>query len=170
MPAEFRTALLATQGKPAVSQILLLSTCPRQLNNATTPTQAAALSYEELVEQERIREYGKGKPEGEDGDGPAQKKAKKESKPGFFKLEDKNNPHAYVIGLPTENFDVEQFKALDARRKQADVDSQNLLAERKARLAGLCRLTGWQHLTHHTDHSAQSALLWVWRALDGAHG
>ena len=29
-------------------------------------------------------------------------------------------------------FDVEQFKALDASRKQADVDSQNLLAERKA--------------------------------------
>lgn len=44
------------------------------------------------------------------------------------------------------------------------------LAERKARLDALCRLTGWQHLTHHTDHSAQSALLWIWRALDGAHG
>jgi len=30
------------------------------------------------------------------------------------------------------DFDVGQFNALDARRKQADVDSQNLLAERKA--------------------------------------
>ncbi|TGD75287.1 serine--tRNA ligase [Mangrovimicrobium sediminis] len=30
------------------------------------------------------------------------------------------------------DFDVTQFEALDARRKQADVDSQNLLAERKA--------------------------------------
>ncbi len=30
------------------------------------------------------------------------------------------------------NFDVEAFRALDARRKQADVDSQNLQAERKS--------------------------------------
>ena len=29
-------------------------------------------------------------------------------------------------------FDVEQFKALDARRKSADIENQNLLAERKA--------------------------------------
>nr|WP_249200573.1 DUF58 domain-containing protein [Thetidibacter halocola] len=44
------------------------------------------------------------------------------------------------------------------------------LAERKARLDSLCRLTGWQHFVHHTDHSAQSALLWIWRAMDGGHG
>lgn len=44
------------------------------------------------------------------------------------------------------------------------------LAERKARLDHLCRLTGWQHFTHHTDQTAQSALLWVYRALDGSHG
>ncbi|WP_425074270.1 DUF58 domain-containing protein [Sagittula sp. S175] len=44
------------------------------------------------------------------------------------------------------------------------------LAERKGRLDAICRLTGWQHFTHHTDHSAQSALLWVYRALDGSHG
>nr|WP_246594555.1 DUF58 domain-containing protein [Mameliella sediminis] len=44
------------------------------------------------------------------------------------------------------------------------------LAERKARLDAICRLTGWQHLTHHTDQTAQSALLWVYRALDGSHG
>ncbi|WP_121630377.1 DUF58 domain-containing protein [Tropicibacter alexandrii] len=44
------------------------------------------------------------------------------------------------------------------------------LAERKDRLEQLSRLTGWQHLVHHTDHSAQSALLWVYRALDGGHG
>jgi len=30
------------------------------------------------------------------------------------------------------SFDTDQFKALDARRKQADIDSQNLLAERKS--------------------------------------
>jgi uncharacterized protein (DUF58 family) len=44
------------------------------------------------------------------------------------------------------------------------------LAERKARLDHLCRLTGWQHFTHHTNNTAQSALLWVYRALDGSQG
>ncbi|SMX33579.1 DUF58 domain-containing protein [Maliponia aquimaris] len=44
------------------------------------------------------------------------------------------------------------------------------LAERKARLDAICRLTSWQHFTHHTDQTAQSALLWVYRALDGSHG
>lgn len=41
------------------------------------------------------------------------------------------------------------------------------LSERKAQLDRLCRLTGWQVQTHHTDRSAQSALLWVWRVIDG---
>ena len=44
------------------------------------------------------------------------------------------------------------------------------LAERKARLEALCRLTGWQFHTHHTGDSAQAALLWLYRALDGGHG
>ncbi len=44
------------------------------------------------------------------------------------------------------------------------------LAERKARLEALCRLTGWHYQCHHTDQSAQSALLWIYRALDGEHG
>jgi uncharacterized protein (DUF58 family) len=44
------------------------------------------------------------------------------------------------------------------------------LAERKARLAHLSRLTGWQYLCHHTSDSAQNALLWVYRAMDGGHG
>jgi uncharacterized protein (DUF58 family) len=44
------------------------------------------------------------------------------------------------------------------------------LAERKARLQAVCRLTGWQFFTHHTDQTAQAALLWVYRALDGSHG
>ena len=39
------------------------------------------------------------------------------------------------------------------------------LAERKARIAELCALTGWRHHCHHTDASAQSALLWLWQAL-----
>ncbi|MFC3613305.1 DUF58 domain-containing protein [Lutimaribacter marinistellae] len=41
------------------------------------------------------------------------------------------------------------------------------LAERKAELQALCRATGWQYGTHHTGDSAQSALLWLYRALDG---
>lgn len=44
------------------------------------------------------------------------------------------------------------------------------LAERKARLEALCRLTGWQYHCHHTSQSAQSALLWLYRAMDGSHG
>lgn len=40
------------------------------------------------------------------------------------------------------------------------------LAERKDRLDQLCRATGWQYFVHHTDASAQSALLTVYQALD----
>ncbi|MEW9918119.1 DUF58 domain-containing protein [Marimonas sp. MJW-29] len=44
------------------------------------------------------------------------------------------------------------------------------LAERKAELQRLCTLTGWQYGLHHTDHSAQSALLWLYGALDARGG
>lgn len=40
------------------------------------------------------------------------------------------------------------------------------LAERKARLADLAQITGWQYLCHHTGDSAQSALLWLYGALE----
>ncbi|MBW4706876.1 DUF58 domain-containing protein [Roseobacter sp. YSTF-M11] len=40
------------------------------------------------------------------------------------------------------------------------------LAARKSELQKLCALTGWQYGLHHTDASAQSALLWLYRALD----
>jgi len=40
------------------------------------------------------------------------------------------------------------------------------LAERRDRLQHLARVTGWQLGTHDTAHSAQSALLWVYRALE----
>lgn len=59
----------------------------------------------------------------------------------------------------------ETLKAGDLRRAYL-----HRLAERKARLDAICRLTGWQHFTHHTDQTAQSALLWVYRALDGSNG
>ena len=41
------------------------------------------------------------------------------------------------------------------------------LAARKHELQALCVVTGWQYSTHHTGDSAQSALLWLYRALDG---
>lgn len=40
------------------------------------------------------------------------------------------------------------------------------LADRKARLSGLARLTGWHYDCHHTGDSAQPALLWLFRALE----
>jgi seryl-tRNA synthetase len=39
---------------------------------------------------------------------------------------------AEALAMRGFTFNVDQFKALDARRKQADMDSQNLLAERKS--------------------------------------
>jgi uncharacterized protein (DUF58 family) len=59
----------------------------------------------------------------------------------------------------------ETLKAGDLRTRYLD-----RLAERKDRLEQLSRLTGWQYICHHTSDSAQSALLWIYRAMDGAHG
>ncbi|OSQ53321.1 DUF58 domain-containing protein [Marivita geojedonensis] len=59
----------------------------------------------------------------------------------------------------------ETLKAGDLRSRYLD-----RLAERKDRLEHLSRLTGWQYMCHHTSDSAQSALLWIYRAMDGAHG
>ncbi len=41
------------------------------------------------------------------------------------------------------------------------------LAERKERLQSLSRAVGWHFSTHHTGQPAQSALLWLYRALEG---
>jgi uncharacterized protein (DUF58 family) len=41
------------------------------------------------------------------------------------------------------------------------------LQERKDRLATLARAVGWHFHCHHTGGSAQAALLWVYRALEG---
>ncbi|MCC1491009.1 DUF58 domain-containing protein [Cognatishimia sp. F0-27] len=59
----------------------------------------------------------------------------------------------------------ETLKAGDLRARYLD-----RLAERKARLEALCRLTGWHYQCHHTDQSVQAALLWIYRAMDGGHG
>lgn len=40
------------------------------------------------------------------------------------------------------------------------------LAERKAELAELAQVAGWQYACHHTGESAQSALLWLYGALE----
>lgn len=55
----------------------------------------------------------------------------------------------------------ETLRAGDLRTRYLD-----RLAERKARLDVLSRASGWNYLCHHTGQSAQSALLWLYRALD----
>ncbi|MEX0327163.1 MAG: DUF58 domain-containing protein [Ruegeria sp.] len=56
----------------------------------------------------------------------------------------------------------ETLKAGDLRDRYLD-----RLARRKDALTHLCRATGWQLGLHHTLESPQSALLWLYRALDG---
>ena len=55
----------------------------------------------------------------------------------------------------------ETLKARDLRDRYLQ-----RLAERKAELADLCRVTGWQYSTHHTDHPGTATLLWAWSALE----
>ncbi|MEM6308531.1 MAG: DUF58 domain-containing protein [Pseudomonadota bacterium] len=43
----------------------------------------------------------------------------------------------------------------------------NRLADRKSELTELCALAGWHYGVHHTDRSAQSGLLWLYRAMGG---
>jgi len=59
----------------------------------------------------------------------------------------------------------ETLKAGDLRDRYLE-----RLAERKAELAALCAATGWRHGLHHTGDSAQSALLWLYRAIDKGAG
>lgn len=55
----------------------------------------------------------------------------------------------------------ETLRAGDLRARYLD-----RLAERKARLETLARASGWHYLCHHTGQSAQSALLWLFAALE----
>ncbi|MFT6913062.1 MAG: hypothetical protein ACJAQW_001669, partial [Paracoccaceae bacterium] len=55
----------------------------------------------------------------------------------------------------------ETLKAGDLRGRYLE-----RLAARKDRLAHLARQTGWQFHTHHSDTSAQAALLWLYRATE----
>lgn len=54
-------------------------------------------------------------------------------------------------------------------RQAGDLKERYLsrLAERKARLAEIARRTGWQYHLHHTDAAPATALLWLYRALEG---
>ena len=59
----------------------------------------------------------------------------------------------------------ETLKASDLRDRYLE-----RLAERKSELQALCAATGWHYGCHHTNESAQSALLWLFRAMDGGMG
>ena len=59
----------------------------------------------------------------------------------------------------------ETLKANDLKARYLD-----RLAERKAELQRLCAVTGWRYGLHHTESSAQSALLWLYSALDTRTG
>jgi uncharacterized protein (DUF58 family) len=58
----------------------------------------------------------------------------------------------------------ETMKAGDLRGRYLD-----RLAERKAALSDLARVTGWQYHCHHTDASATAALLWLYGAMERDH-
>ncbi len=55
----------------------------------------------------------------------------------------------------------ETLKASDLRDRYLE-----RLAARKAELEHLCAATGWRFGCHHTSQSAQSALLWLYRAIE----
>ena len=56
----------------------------------------------------------------------------------------RQDPEAVAAALQKRGFrfDAEAFQILDARRKQADIDSQNLLAERKSASKKIGQLVG----------------------------
>lgn len=55
----------------------------------------------------------------------------------------------------------ETLRAGDLRARYLD-----RLADRKGRIEGLARASGWHYLCHHSGQSAQSALLWLYAALE----
>ncbi|MGB3280780.1 MAG: DUF58 domain-containing protein [Pseudorhodobacter sp.] len=55
----------------------------------------------------------------------------------------------------------ETLRASDLRSRYLD-----RLAERKARVETLARVSGWHYLCHHTGQPAQSALLWLFTVME----
>lgn len=58
----------------------------------------------------------------------------------------------------------ETLKASDLRDRYLQ-----RLSERKEALSQLARRTGWQYHCHHSSDTAQSALLWIYGAMERAH-
>ena len=58
----------------------------------------------------------------------------------------------------------ETLKASDLRDRYLE-----RLNERKEALSQLARRTGWQYSCHHSSDTAQSALLWIYGAMERAH-
>ncbi|MGV6813029.1 MAG: DUF58 domain-containing protein [Brevirhabdus sp.] len=65
------------------------------------------------------------------------------------------------------------FESMSGKIRHETLKAANLkerylerLADRKAALSALARRTGWQYSCHHTDAPAQSALLWLYGALE----
>jgi len=63
---------------------------------------------------------------------------------------------------PGGSLEYETRRAADLRARYRD-----RLAARKAALAGIARAAGWQYQLHHTDAAPATALLWLYRALEG---
>ena len=63
-----------------------------------------------------------------------------------------------------QSINHETLKASDLRARYLE-----RLATRKQELAELAALTGWQYRVHHSDQSAQSALLWLYSAIERGH-
>ncbi len=58
--------------------------------------------------------------------------------------------------------------SVETRRAKALRDDYlKRLAERKDQLEALAHRTGWMFLCHHTDQSAQLALIWIYNAISG---
>ena len=59
--------------------------------------------------------------------------------------------------------------SFEARRANGLRDAYlDRLAERQEKLKTLARRTGWRFTSHQTDHSAQSALLWLYTVMQEA--
>jgi seryl-tRNA synthetase len=75
---------------------------------------------------------------------------------------------AQVLAKRGFHFDVEQFRALDARRREADIESQNLLAERKAASKQIGKLVGQGVPVEEAKAQVESTLAEIAQRIDTA--
>ena len=72
----------------------------------------------------------------------------------------------YLLRTEKGNFILTLYeKRVDAKDLPFFLGLLDHLAARKDELARLAAATGWTHGCHHTDTSAQSALLWLYRSI-----